>query len=155
MSKFHHTHSHNGCCGERPTMMMLNEVSKLFHDKLRSLNEQMGIPDGYRHILFTLKWGDGMTQCEISQHTHHKAPTVSVALQKMEADGLVIRVADEDDLRQSRIYITDKGREITEKYHANLVKTEEMALDGLTKEEEEQLRAVLARMRDIFLNNEE
>lgn len=150
----HHEHSNCRPPEDKPTMMLVTEISKLFHDRLRTLSEQIGIPDGYRHILFTLKYGDGRTQCEISQITHLKAPTISVALQKMEADGLITRVSDEDDLRQSRIFITEKGREIMHKFHANLVKTEEMVLNGLSEEEEATLRAILIKMRGNFIDDE-
>lgn len=139
---------------DRPTMMLVNEVSKLFHDKLRNLSDQIGIPDGYRHILLSLKYGDSKSQCEISQITHLKAPTVSVALQKMEADGLVRRMSDEDDLRQSRIFITEKGREVTEKFDKNLEKTEHIALDGLTEEEEAVLRKIMLKMRKNIIDSE-
>lgn len=155
MSKFqHHAHSGNRPPEDKPTMMLVTEISKLFHDRLRTLSDQMGIPDGYRHILFTLKYGDGKTQCEISQLTHLKAPTVSVALQKMESDGLITRVSDEDDLRQSRIFITEKGKEIMHKFHTNLVTTEEMVLNGLSEEEETALRAILIKMRGNFIDIE-
>ncbi|MBE5818082.1 MAG: winged helix-turn-helix transcriptional regulator [Clostridiales bacterium] len=155
MSKCNHNaHEKHRPIEDKPTMFLVSEVSKLFHDRLRALSDQMGIPDGYRHILFSLKYGDGKTQCEISQITHLKAPTISVALQKMEADGLITRVSDEDDLRQSRIFITEKGRETMHKFHANLVMTEEMVLSGLSDEEEQTLREILIKMRENFIDNE-
>ena len=138
---------------EMPTMMLLNDVSKLFHDKLRGFSEQIGIPDGFRHILFILSKADGKTQYEISQMTHLKAPTVSVALQKMESEGYVSRFTDEIDQRQSRVYITDKGREVHEKMRHNLIKSEEIALSALTDEDEALLRKVLLKMRANLLDN--
>lgn len=155
MGKFNNGRPKDDLPENRPTMMLVNEVSKLFHDRLRNFSDQIGIPDGYRHILLSLKFGDSKTQCEISQVTHLKAPTVSVALQKMEADGLVRRISDEEDLRQSRIFITDKGREVTEKFGNNLKKTEEIALCGLTEEEEETLRKIMLKMRKNMIESEQ
>lgn len=136
-------------------MMLLGDVSKLFHDKLRNFSEQIGILDGYRHILFALARADGKTQYEISVITHLKAPTISVALQKMEAEGLVMRFTDESDQRQSRVYITERGREIHEKMQNNLVLSEQNALNGISDEDEKALRNILLHMRSNLLNNNE
>lgn len=138
---------------EMPTMMLMGDISKLFHDKLRNFSEQIGIPDGYRHILFTLARADGKTQYEISVITHLKAPTVSVALQKMEAEGLVTRFTDETDQRQSRVYITERGREIHKKMEDNLKVSEKLALDAVSEEEEAFLRRILLKMRSNLLDN--
>lgn len=138
---------------EMPTMMLLNDVSKLFRDKLREYSDKLGIPHGYRHILFSLKNEDGKTQYEISQLTHLKAPTVSVALQKMENDGLVKRVTDESDLRQSRVYLTEKGRRTHELLESNLVTCEKNTLATLSAEDEEILRKLLLKMRNNLTEN--
>lgn len=138
-----------------PTMMLVREVSKIFHDKLRSANEQAGIPDGYRHILFALAIENGRTQCEISCLTRLKAPTVSVALQKMEADGLVTRVTDAEDQRQSRIFITEKGRECNEICHTNLINAEKLTLLGVTPEEEAFLKKCLTKMKMNLIESTE
>lgn len=139
---------------EMPTMMLLGDVSKLFHDKLRNFSEQIGILDGYRHILFALARSDGRTQYEISVITHLKAPTISVALQKMEADGLVMRFTDETDQRQSRVYITERGREIHEKMKKNLVLSEQNAMNNISEEDEAFLRRILLQMRSNLLNDD-
>lgn len=132
---------------EMPTMFLLHDVSKLFHDNLRGYNEKMGIQDGFRLILFMLAKEDGITQYEISKLIHIKAPTVSVALQKMESEGLVRRVTDENDMRQSRVYITEKGKSFNDMCRMNLVKAEEEIRNTLTPEEETALRSILMKMR--------
>ncbi len=134
-----------------PTMMLINDVSKLFHDKLRNYNEQVGISDGYRHILFCLAREEGRTQYEISKRTHLKAPTVSVALQKMEVDGLVERHTDKEDQRQSRVYLTAKGREYSMMFYQNLKKTEAQVVGALSEDEEKMLRELLMKMRETLI----
>lgn len=85
--------------------------------------------------------------------THLKAPTVSVALQKMEAEGLVTRFTDETDQRQSRVFITERGREIHRKMEANLKKSENIALQALSEDDEAHLREILLKMRKTLLDN--
>ncbi len=138
---------------EMPTMLLLHDVSKLFHDNLRGYNERMGIPDGFRLILFILAREDGVTQYEISKMIHLKAPTVSVALQKMEAEGLVTRVTDEKDMRQSRVYITEKGRTFDDTCRSNLIKAEKVVIESITPEEENSLRTILLKLRTSLIDN--
>ena len=66
---------------------------------------------GSRRILFTLAHDDGLTQLQLVKLTHLTAPSVSAALVKLENDDLVKRVTDTKDLRQIRVYLTEKGRE--------------------------------------------
>ena len=104
--------------GEPPggltVMMVINELSKLFHDRVRTECDKNGIPSGYRHVLFYLAREDGISQLELVKRTHLKAPTISVSLQKMESEGLVIRKPDDNDQRMIRLYLTEKGKKLDE-----------------------------------------
>lgn len=55
---------------------------------------------------------DGMTQRQIAEVLRVSAPTVTVMLQKMEAEGLVERWTDEADQRLTRIRMTPTGRDM-------------------------------------------
>jgi len=129
-------------------LMLINEVSKLFHDKIRIESEKANLPNSYRQILFHLAFSDGKTQLELAQLTHLKPPTVSVSLQKMENDELVRRVPDENDLRQTHVYITEKGRHANRMMHKKFHEVEAAAMEGLTSEETEQLYSLLCKIRD-------
>ena len=69
----------------------------------------------------------------------------------MESEGLVKRITDEIDLRQSRVYITEKGRQINEKLRSNLVRSEEAVLESISAEEEQLLRTLLLKMRSNLI----
>lgn len=62
-----------------------------------------------RYILLTLSVKDCLTQNELVRLTHLKGSTISVALEKMENEGLVTREDDQYDARQTRVYLTPKG----------------------------------------------
>lgn len=133
----------------RPSPMMLaNEISKLFHDKIRIESEKANLPNSYRQILFHLAFCDGKTQLELAQLTHLKPPTVSVSLQKMESEGLVRRVPDENDLRQTRVYITENGRIANDMMRKKFREIEEAAVEGLDGDDMLRLEEILCKIRD-------
>lgn len=141
---------------EFPTsVMLINEISKLFDDKMRRESEKIGMRSGYRKLLFHIEMEDGHTQLELSELSHLRAPTVSIALQNMENEGIITRYADQKDQRLSRVYITDKGRNL----HNNIIKkikqTESCMMKGIRCEDEYVLRNLLLKIRENILAEED
>ena len=138
---------------EYNAMMRINDISKLHRDIVRRNSDDDGLPSSYRLLLFHLSQLDpGVTQLTLVKAAHLKPPTVSVTLQKMEADGLVIRKSNEHDLRQTLVYLSDKGRAINEKIHASFVNGEAIAIAGLTEDEKRTLCKLLDKVVDNLVN---
>ena len=133
---------------------MINEISKLFHDRMRKQSEDLGFKNGYHQILRFLAREYGVTQIEIAKDAHFKAPTISVTLKKMEEEGLVDRKNDPNDLRQTRVYITEKGRDWDRKLFSKVMECEEILAKNITKEEEAFLIDILNKMRNNLLETE-
>ena len=131
--------------------MMTNEVSKLFRDIINRDVEKLGVQNSYRQLLFHLSRKDGMSQLELARATHLKAPTVSVTLKNMEADGLVERKGDINDLRIIHVYLTDKGRQTDDKIREIHHMLDSRMTDGISQEELDALVATLTKMRDNML----
>ena len=132
--------------------LLINETSKLFHNRMRKNSEDLGFKTGYRQILRFLVHEDGVTQVDIARNSHFTAPTVSVTLKKMEEEGLIRRKTDKNDTRRSRVFITEKGRELERKLFGKIMDCEEILVRGLSKEEEETLCALLQKVRDNMLS---
>ena len=128
--------------------MMTNEVSKLFRDIINRDVEKLGVQNSYRQLLFHLSRKDGMSQLELARATHLKAPTVSVTLKNMEADGLVERKGDINDLRIIHVYLTDKGRQTDDKIREIHHMLDSRMTEGISQEA---LVATLTKMRDNML----
>lgn len=128
-------------------MMLINEISKLFDNHMRQ-NADPGLNNSYRHLLFHLAHRDGRTQLELAKLTHLKPPTVSVSLAKLESDGYVRRVADPSDLRQTRVFLTDKGRDVDRKAQKAINEIEAKITECMTEEEREQLLVLLLKLRN-------
>ncbi len=134
-------------CTAHPTpMMQIIHLSKLFRDQLRRASEEAGIPGGYRAILMELSHSESATQYELARRTHLTAPTVSVTLQKMEHDGYITRTPDENDLRQMRVALTDKGKAAEADNRSRADALELLLLDGLTPEQQQLLHDLLTHM---------
>ncbi len=143
--------------------MYIGDISRMFDCIVSGETEKFcseaglsgrGLSRGYRQILFHLSRQDGVTQLRLVQLTKLKAPTVSVALTKMEENGLVKRAADEKDLRQVRVFLTSKGREFDDFIRKKSHETEEMMLSGLSPDEKEQLRSTLRRILENMIGEE-
>lgn len=133
--------------------MYINDVSKIFNTTVAITTERVDVSHGYRRILFHLAHHDGLTQLQLTKFTHLTAPTVSVSLSKMERDGLVRREADENDMRQVRVFLTKKGREHHD-FIINMCKnTEERMLRDVSIEEQQELCRIMRKILRNLLGN--
>ena len=131
--------------------MMTNEVSKLFRDIINREVEKLGILNSYRQLLFCLGRKDGVNQLELVRETHLKAPTISVTLKSMEADGLVVRKTDEKDARVIHVYLTEKGRQTDDRIREIHHELDRIMAAGIPQEELDALVSTLKKMRDNML----
>lgn len=72
--------------------------------------------------------------------------TMTAVLDKLEAQGLLIRTPDPNDRRARIPVITDQGRELQAKVYRALQDVEERLLSALSEDERDQLRALLRRI---------
>ena len=90
---------------------------------------------------------DNVTQLDLVRSTHLKAPTVSVSLQKMERDGIVLRRQDQDDLRAIRVFLTPKGRELDSQIMKKIHEQDDNAVSCLSSEELATLKQLLRKIK--------
>ncbi len=133
---------------EKTPMMEIDTVSKLMHDRMRVLCEEAGVSSGYRRVLFVLAHRDGITQSELTRFAHVSAPSVSVTVEKMEREGLLVRTPDDKDARQLRLSLTEAGLALDKKIIECIKLAEKEALEGFDESECEKLKAFLVRISD-------
>lgn len=139
-------------CGNATPMMLVNEIARVSRGVVRSKEGNM--PESYRQLLFHLAMKDGRTQLELVHATRFKAPTVSVTLQKLEQEGYVIRKPDEKDLRQVRVYLTEKGRRHDDDIKEALKLLDEKVMKDFSEKEIRYLKELLTRMRNNIFDGE-
>ena len=130
-----------------------NEISRLFRAKMRQSDDSEGVMSqpGAHLVLSRLAVCDGITQLELVRATHLRPPTVSVILQKMEAEGLVERKCDEHDRRAVRVTLTEAGWALDRKYIETIRGIDKVALGDLTEEEIATLMVLLPKIRNQLL----
>lgn len=98
-----------------------------------------------------LKWlwvQDGISQKELSEKSFKDQPTTTRILDKLEQRGLIRRQANSVDRRVSLIYLTSEGREIRGLLIPLARQALEQALQGLSEQEQVQLKNLLNRIGD-------
>ncbi len=134
-----------------------NEISRLFRMQMRQNDTSEGVMSqpGAHLVLSMLAVGDGITQLELVKATHLRPPTVSVILQKMEAEGLVERKSDEHDRRAVRVTLTEAGRELDRAHIETIRSLDAVALRNLSDSEIESLMVILPKIRNNLLQKNE
>ena len=129
----------------------LHEVIGLHHCRSRQLLESQGVYPGQPPLLFALHTEDGQSQKELSQKLGIQPATITMMVRRMAKAGLIERRKDEDDLRISRVYLTDAGRETRDKVEVIISKLHRECFDGLDLAEQESLKALLMKVKANLL----
>ncbi len=97
-------------------------------------------------ILVVLWEKEGITQKELAERLYKDQTNIARMLFKLEKKGFVHRVTHETDRRSLRVYLTRKGREIKEDILAPSIEAYKKTVEGLSEEEVETFRRILAVM---------
>ena len=99
-----------------------------------------------------------ITQKDIAANFQISAAAVAVSVRKLEEEGLISRIADENDNRSNVISLTDKGKQIVDQTKTLISRIDEAMFEGFDDEEIAQFSAYLARLcdniRDYSVQNE-
>jgi MarR family transcriptional regulator, organic hydroperoxide resistance regulator len=128
--------------------LILDQFIKVQRQIMYSRLAKIGLYPGQPPVLAALCKNNGCSQKELVNSLSVKPATITVTIQRMEKAGLLECRADEKDLRVSRVYITDKGRELNTKVEEITKNIEKECFVGFTQEEKILLRRFLIQMRD-------
>ena len=135
---------------QAPRMIM--EISRLLRFRVRQ-GEEEGVmaQNTARIVLSHLAVRDNLNQLDLVKLTRLKAPTVSVLLRRMEQEGYIARVPDEQDRRAVRVSLTEKGKEFDRRHLSRISTNDQTAMRGIDGEDQETLVRLLSRIRDNLL----
>ena len=102
-------------------------------------------------ILYVLWQADGVPIVELSQKTGLAKNTLTSMLGRMEESGLILREQSEEDRRQTIISLTDKARELEEKYDEVSERANLLFFKGFTPAEIAELECLLSK---VLVNQE-
>lgn len=101
-----------------------------------------GLYVGQELILAQLWSEEGVTQSCLAGRVGIDLSTMTKALQRMERYGLIERRSDTEDIRATRVFLTEQGRALQPQITAMWHELEERTLAGFTGDE----RAFLAKL---------
>ena len=131
---------------DMPVGMLISRIARTHLEKIRHSLESYGVQKTYGPILKELTIAEGKTQMELAKNMYITAPSMSVNLQKMEKAGFLLRKNDKADMRQHRLYLTEKGRTTAEKAEREIALSNKELLKALTKDEQRELRRLLIKI---------
>ncbi len=91
---------------------LTNHLGRLLAHALGERIAPYGVVPGQFAQLLALNEQDGLTQRELCDRVRIEQATMAKTLQRMERDGLVRCVPDEQDRRRIRVYLTDLSRSL-------------------------------------------
>ncbi|NLX76316.1 MAG: winged helix-turn-helix transcriptional regulator [Clostridiaceae bacterium] len=115
---------------------------------------------GQLHLLEFINRNGGCTQAEVAENLMISPASVAVSTKRMEKAGLVEKRTAEGNLRCKRLYITDKGKRLSERCREAFDEFDRIVFTGFTKDELKTLRSYLDRLldninREYFSNSDD
>lgn len=110
---------------------------------------------GFGRILDLLAENDGLRQQQIAENLDIRPQSASEAIANMEQAGLIRRVADEQDRRSSRAYITAEGQRLQTESLRWRLENARRVMTPLTEEEKQTLLALLEKVTDALQKTKE
>ena len=98
-------------------------------------------------MLYGVERGGWDNQRNLAKDLRIEGATLTRHLDRMERDGLIVRTRDPGDRRQIRVTLTPAGRALYRRLKAAAQKTGQRAIDGLSEEDQANLRRILDRIR--------
>ena len=132
--------------------MLLGKIAHMSYSMMFQEAKNLGIHPGQVPICGYLYHHDGCRQKEIGEALRIRPSTVSVSIERMEKNGLIVRKRDAMHPRIVKVYVTEKLRGCYRTFGEILEKNEKAIIHGFTEEEKEQLKGYLNR---IFSNLEQ
>ena len=126
-----------------------------YADKLRTSQSHLsGFPRQQMSILVRLHQGGRALLKDIARREFVSAPNLCAVFRKLEADGLVSRLVDENDRRNTWYAVTERGAELAVGAMETFRNGVEQMFSGLSKEDEVELTKALKTMNKILAKME-
>ena len=125
---------------------LIGTISKVRRNAANVKLAKYGVHAGQDILLYYLYQEDGQTVTQLLENICVQPATISNTINRMVANDLIKKVKDKNDARVSRIYLTDKGKEIIVHVRKIWQTLEIQTIEGLTEEEKQVLKGLLNRL---------
>jgi MarR family transcriptional regulator for hemolysin len=128
--------------------IVLAETARAWRNALDKRLRPLGLSQAKWVVLVSLaRHGDGLTQKRLSECLGVEGPSLVGTLDRMEAEGWVVRRVSESDRRAKTVHRTDKAVEMTREIKQLAAKLRGELLAGIPAAEIEQTMNLLGRIK--------
>lgn len=131
---------------ERRVGTVLAQVARLMRRAFDERAREIGVTRPQWQVLSVLLRHEGLKQGGLADILEVEPITAGRMIDRMQDAGLVERRADPADRRAWRLYLTDRGREITANLQPLAVETSNAALEGVSAKDAADLLRILETM---------
>jgi DNA-binding MarR family transcriptional regulator len=127
---------------------LLVQICRAHRNKAQELLSRLNLYPGQEFLLINLWPEDGLTHSDVAESLCVQPATVTKMLDRLVKGGLVQRQQDTDDQRVSRVYLTEKGRDLLRPIEQVWDELEQISFANLTLEERVLLRRILLQVNE-------
>jgi DNA-binding MarR family transcriptional regulator len=113
---------------------------------LNSRLKDISIGSGQYDFFYVISLHEGITQKELSQWLYIGKSTTAKVVKSLLAQGYIRKEKDSADKRYERLYLTEKGRQITPLIHETFLETVELSTRHLSEQEVQQTVSLLKKI---------
>lgn len=103
---------------------------------------------GQGGVISVLGRNGSLTQNELARFRQVTPATISIMLDRMERDGLVVRDSMWGNNRANKVRLTEKGSELYARLDAFMASESDVVFNGLSDEEKEQVAEIFRKITD-------
>ena len=136
------------------TLSVISKIHSLSSSFLKNELEEKGLNElvsSHGNILFQLSLEEKLSMSEIASRIHRDKSTTTVLVKKLEKEGYVERVKNQDDNRSFYLHLTEKGLQYTKATSDISSKLVSKAYENFSEEEKEATFALLSRICSNFM----
>jgi DNA-binding MarR family transcriptional regulator len=132
--------------GSHYPFYLLYQVGNRAQRVVDEIAESAGVSGSKWRALAIVNRLGACTMNELAEFTAIDRTTLTRSVDSLVAQGWVTRGADANDRRVVRVQLTDAGREVFRRVRGDMRDYNRWLLDGLSDEDQRQLRALLQRL---------
>ena len=132
-------------------LVMVNHLimKKNFFARVQDTNLTLGQPK----VIDYLRDNDGSMQKDIAKACCIEPASLTVVLNLMEKQGLIEKRMCNNNRKNLHIYLTDKGRELSDRVEEEFLELEKIMTKDFTKKEKEMFLASLEKVRKNLIKH--
>lgn len=127
--------------------MLMRTITADVNNYIGSITADYGIKQGQVEYFLLISSLPGINQLTLAEYKQVGKAAVTKAVRTLEADGLIMRVPDQDDKRYYQCYITPKGEAIVQALTVIRTETEKRLFRGFSEVERETFLGFMKRLK--------